>query len=369
MNHVPFVDLKPQHEEIAEEVSRAFASIFARTAFVLGEEVKTFEVQLARYLNVARCVAVANGTDAIELALRALGIGPGDEVIVPANTFVATPLAVMRAGATVVIADCDARYQLLDPEEVAKKISAKTKAIIPVHLFGQMAPMAPILELARARGLSVIEDAAQSQGSKQHGIAMGGFGAAAATSFYPGKNLGAYGDGGAVVSNDEAIAQKIAALRNYGSEVKYHHPEVGFNSRLDTLQAAVLIAKLARLDTWNSQRREAAKKYDLMLSRIKGVSLPETLPGNEHNYHLYVVRVEERDRVLAALKEADIGAGIHYPLPIHLQGAMSSLGHKSGDFPNAERAALEILSLPMFPGITVDQQERVAGALARAVGR
>lgn len=367
MKHVPLVDLAPQHEAIKRDVERGFASVLERAAFVLGEEVRAFEDAFAKYLGVCACTGVANGTDAIELALRAIDVGDGDEVIVPANTFVATPLAVMRAGAKPVIADCDPNYLLLDPTDVERKVTKKTRVIMPVHLFGQIAPMKPLLELARKHSLSVVEDAAQSQGAKQNGVSMGAFGIAAATSFYPGKNLGAYGDAGAVVTNDEHIAKKVAALRNYGSEIKYFHPEIGFNSRLDTLQAVVLSAKLQHLDRWNEERRAAARRYDALLASVSGVALPQTLPGNEHNFHLYVVRVRERDSVLAKLKDAGVGAAIHYPLPIHFQGSMQKLGNKEGDFPVAEKAAKEILSLPLYPGITPEQQSQVVDALARAI--
>jgi dTDP-4-amino-4,6-dideoxygalactose transaminase len=365
--NIPLVDLKPMHAEIAEEVELGFKRVMERSAYVMGEEVVAFEQAFAKYLGVGHCIGVANGTDALELVVRAFDLQDDDEVIVPANTFVATPLAVMRAGVRVVIADCDPEYLLIDPAEVERRITPNTRAIMPVHLFGQLAPMTPLVEIARANNVLLFEDAAQSQGSRQGGTAMGGFGIAAGTSFYPGKNLGAYGDGGAVLTNDTNVAKKIAALRNYGSEVKYHHPEVGFNSRLDTLQAVVLSAKLARLDQWNEQRRAAAKRYDELLAGIEQVVLPSTLPGNEHNFHLYVVRVAQREAVIDKLKEAGVGAGVHYPLPIHLQGAMSSLGYRAGDFPVAEKAAEEILSLPIFPGITSAQQEAVAEALKKAV--
>ncbi|MFL6258769.1 MAG: DegT/DnrJ/EryC1/StrS family aminotransferase [Thermoanaerobaculia bacterium] len=363
---IPLVDLKAQHAEIAGEVAAGFARVIADTAFILGPQVRAFEEEFARFCGLPHCVGVANGTDAIELSVRALGLKAGDEVIVPANTFIASALGVVRADARPVIVDCD-EYQLLDPNRLEAAIGPRTRAVLPVHLFGQIADMEAISAIAEARGLAVIEDAAQSQGARRNGRPAGGFGVAAATSFYPGKNIGAYGDAGAVVTSSEAIAGRLRKLRNWGSEVKYHHPEIGFNSRLDTLQAVVLSAKLRRLDAWNLARRRAADRYGELLSGVAGVELPKTLPGNEHVWHLYVVRVQKRDEVLAKLNAEGIGAGIHYPVPLHLHGALSDLGYRAGDFPMAEKAAAEILSLPMYPHITPEQQERVADALRKAV--
>lgn len=363
---IPLVDLKAQHAEIAEEVSSGFAKVIAETSFILGPAVREFEEAFARYCGTTHCIGVANGTDAIELTVRALGIGPGDEVIVPANTFIASALGVVRAGAKPVLVDCDA-FQLLDPGKIEAAVTSRTRAILPVHLFGQMANMEAILEVAAGRSLPVIEDGAQSQGAKHHGRPSGSFGVAAATSFYPGKNIGAYGDGGAVVTSSDEMAGHLRKLRNWGSEQKYHHPEIGFNSRLDTLQAVVLSAKLKRLDAWNEARRQAAARYDELLSGIGGVEQPLTLPGNEHVWHLYVVRVQNRDEVLKKLNAEGIGAGIHYPVPLHLHGALSYLGYREGDFPEAERAAAEILSLPMYPHLAAEQQERVADALRKAL--
>jgi dTDP-4-amino-4,6-dideoxygalactose transaminase len=363
---IPLVDLKAQHAEIAEEVMRGFERVCAETAFILGGEVAAFEQAFAAHCGVAHCIGVGNGTDALELALRALGIGPGDEVIVPANTFIATALAVHRAGARPVLADCDGSF-LLDPGKIEERISPRTRALLPVHLCGQMADMEAIGAIARDRGLLVLEDAAQSQGARRNGRGSGGFGAAAASSFYPGKNLGAYGDAGAVLSDDDEVAARVRKLRNWGSEQKYHHPEIGFNSRLDTLQAVVLSAKLRRLDAWNAARQRAAARYDALLAGLPRVETPRTLPGNEHVYHLYMIRVPRRDEVLARLQAAGIGAGIHYPTPLHLHGALRHLGYREGDFPVAERAAAEILSLPLYPHLTEAQQERVAETLRRAL--
>jgi len=367
MGTIPLVDLKAQHRQIADEVQRGFAAVLENTSFILGKEVAAFEQEYSAFTQVPHTVGVANGTDALELALRAVGVGRGDEVILPANTFIATALAAERAGAKVVLVDCDPTWQLIDVAEVEKRLSKKVKAVMPVHLFGQCAAMEKLTPLAQAAGAHLVEDAAQSQGARRNGASAGSFGAAAGTSFYPGKNLGAYGDAGAVLTSSAELAKKVRALRNYGSETKYFHPETGFNSRLDTLQAVVLSAKLKRLAGWNEQRRAAAKRYDELLAPLSQVQRPSTMPGNEHVWHLYVVRVANRDAVLKKLQESGVGAGIHYPVPVHLQGAFAHLGHKAGDFPAAEKAAHEILSLPMFAEITPAQQEQVADALKKAL--
>jgi dTDP-4-amino-4,6-dideoxygalactose transaminase len=367
MTNIPLVDLAAQHRQIADEVARAFAGILETTSFILGKEVKQFEEAFAAFVGAKHCIGVGNGTDALELALRAAGIGPGDEVILPANTFIATPLAVARSGATPVLVDCDSVHYMLDIEEAAAKITPRTRAVMPVDLYGQVAPMEKLEHLATKHGIKIIEDAAQAQGAKRNGRGAGTFGDVAGTSFYPGKNLGAYGDAGAVTTNSDEVAAKVRALRNYGSEVKYHHPETGFNSRLDTLQAAVLLAKLKRLAGWNQQRREAAARYGELLRDVPGLTLPSTDAGNEHIWHLYVVRVPRRDEVLKKLNAAGIGAGIHYPIPVHLQGAFKYLRLGPGSFPVAERTAGEILSLPMFAEITAEQQTRVAEGLRRAI--
>jgi len=367
MSHIPLVDLKAQLKQIQSDVQAGFARVLENTSFILGKDVAEFETAFARFSDVKHCVGLANGTDAIELMLRAYGIGPGDEVIVPANTFIATALGVARAGATPVLVDSDPAFHLLDPKLVEKKLSKKTKALMPVHLYGQFAPMEELAALAKKHGLLVLEDAAQAQGAKRHGKQVAHWGEAAATSFYPGKNLGAFGDAGAVLTNSDDVAKKIRALRNYGSEVKYHHPETGFNSRLDTLQAVVLSAKLPHLAQWNAQRRAAAARYDQLFAGRKDIGLPATLPGNEHIWHIYAVRVAHRDAVLKALNDGGIGAGIHYPVPIHLQGAFKHLSHKAGDFPVAEKAARELLSLPLYAEITLAQQQEVASALFKAL--
>jgi dTDP-4-amino-4,6-dideoxygalactose transaminase len=358
------VDLKWQHSQIADEVRAGWDDVLGDTAFILGDPVSKFEEEFAAFTGVAHCVSVANGTDALELALRAGGIEPGDEVVLPANTFIATALAVSRMGATPVLADCDPDTYLITPESLEPAVTERTKALIPVHLYGQMAPVQEIR--AAFPDLLVLEDGAQSQGATRHGSGSGTVGHVGATSFYPGKNIGAYGDAGAVVTDDPTIAENLRALRNWGSDVKYHHPVKGFNSRTDTLQAVVLSAKLRRLGTWNRMRDEVAANYNRLLGELP-VALPVVLTGNTHVWHLYVVRVPDRDRVLAHLHELGVGAGIHYPIPIHLQGAYSELGMGVGSFPVAEQLSMEALSLPMYPGLTPEDQEFVAQALRSAI--
>jgi dTDP-4-amino-4,6-dideoxygalactose transaminase len=364
---VTFVDLASQHADVAQEVEAGLRRVIDTCAFVNGPDVAAFESAWAAYCGRARAVGVANGTDALELALRAVGVGPGDEVVVPANSFIASAEAVVRTGAGVRLVDCDPLHLLIDPERIADACTARTRAVLPVHLYGQIAPMEEVGAAASKAGLVVVEDAAQAHGARRNGRTVGSWSLAAGFSFYPGKNLGAYGDGGAVATDDEGVATALEALRNHGSRARYEHPTLGFNSRLDTLQAVVLAAKLARLDEWNAARRRAASRYEQLLAGLPGVRLPATQVGNEHVWHLYVVRVPERDRCLAALEAAGIPAAIHYPTPIHLTGAFAGLGHGPGDFPAAEAAADEILSLPMHPHLTEAQQERVADALAAAL--
>jgi dTDP-4-amino-4,6-dideoxygalactose transaminase len=365
MNNIPLVDLAAQHRQIADEVAAGWAQVLARTAFVNGPAVTAFEQEYARYLGVAHCVGVGSGTDALELALRASGVRHGDECVLPANTFIATAEAVARAGATPVLVDCDADTGLMSPDAVSVVVGPRTRAVLPVHLYGQAAAVESIRWVAG--GASIVEDAAQSQGARRHGAAAGTLGDIAATSFYPGKNLGAYGDAGAVLTNDPGLAEHVRLLRDHGSPRRYEHPVLGFNSRLDTLQAVVLSAKLRRLDGWNEDRRKAAERYHEMLADVPSVELPKVADGNDPVWHLYVVLVPDRDRVLAALHEAGIGAGIHYPTPVHLTGAFAHLGHSVGAFPRAEDRAARQLSLPIFPEITAAQQERVVDVLAGAL--
>lgn len=369
---IPLVDLAAQHGEVADEVAAGFAEVIASTAFVGGPQVGRFEAEFAAFSEVAHCIGVANGTDAIELALRALGVGPGDECILPANTFIATAEAIARTGATPVPVECTADTALIDVDAVAAAIGPRTRAVLPVHLYGQAAPVELIRPLAQRVGAVVLEDAAQAQGARRHGVRVGALGQVAATSFYPGKNLGAYGDAGAVLTSDGAVAARLRLLRAHGSPRKYEHTELGFNSRLDTLQAVVLSAKLRRLEGWNAARRAAARRYDELLAGLPGVVRPVVAAGNEPVWHLYVIRVsagpKTRDRVLAELTAAGIGAGIHYPNPLHLTGAFAYLGYRPGDFPVAEQTAGEVLSLPLFPEITPAQQNRVVDVLSGALG-
>jgi len=365
---VPFIDLSAQQAEIAAEVEPAVLDVLRRAAFIGGPEVAGFEAEYAAFLGVAHCVGVANGTDAVELALRAVGVEPGGEVIMPANTFIATAEAASRIGAIPVPVDVDPEYLLIDPDAVAAAITPRTQAIVPVHLFGQVAPVERLDAIAAAHGLPIVEDAAQSQGAERLGRRAGTLGRVSATSFYPGKNLGASGDGGAVMTDDAAAADFVRLMGGHGSKIKYRHEIVGVNSRLDAIHAITLRAKLRRLPQWNECRRQAAARYAALLADLPGVRVPTTMPGNTDIWHLFVVRVaEERDRVLADLTAAGIGAGLHYPDPWHLTQAYAHLGYRPGTCPVAEQAAHEILSLPMFPHLTESQQEQVAAALRTAV--
>jgi dTDP-4-amino-4,6-dideoxygalactose transaminase len=365
---IPLVDLRAQQVAVAEEVAEGWQEVLAHTAFIGGPQVAAFEHDYAEFIGVLHCVAMANGTDAIEIALRALGVAHGDECILPVNTFIATAEAVSRAGATPVLVDCvDDETYLIDTDAVEAALTPRTRAIIPVHLYGQAAPVEQLLPLARRMSVWLVEDAAQAQGARRNGTSAGALGDAAATSFYPGKNLGAYGDAGAVLTNSADAAARMRMIRDHGSARKYEHDVLGVNSRLDTLQAVVLSAKLRRLAGWNAARRAAATRYDELLSGCDAVLRPRTLDGNEHVWHLYVVRVPHRDRVLKELHAAGIGAGIHYPVPIHLTAAFAGLGYADGAFPVAERTARELLSLPIFPEITAAQQERVVSVLMAAL--
>jgi dTDP-4-amino-4,6-dideoxygalactose transaminase len=369
---VPFVDLGWQHAEIADQVEAGWGPVLQATAFIDGPDVGAFEDEFAAFSGRRRCVGVGNGTDAIELGLRALGIGRDDEVILPANTFIATAEAVDRAGATPVLVDCDDEHLLIDPDLVAERVTDRTRAVIGVHLYGQVAPMERLAKVVAdvdartGRHIDLFEDAAQAQGATRLGRGIGSWGTAA-TSFYPGKNLGAYGDGGAVLTDSDDVAESVRAIRNHGSSRRYYHDVKGVNSRLDTLQAVVLRAKLARLEKWNTLRREAADRYQALLGDLDGIRLPATLDGNLHVWHLYVVRVQDREHIMDHLRDAGIGVAIHYPVPVHLHPAFADLGHGEGAFPVAESSAHRILSLPMFPGITAEQQERVAEVLADAL--
>lgn len=361
---VPFVDLGLQHRRIADQVTAGFERVLSATSFIRGPEADTFERAFAQYCGVEHVVGVGNGTDALEMALAAHDIGPGDEVVIPANTFVATAEAVARVGAQIRLVDCDEHF-LLDPKQLEEAVTSRTRAVAAVHLYGQTAAVELIREVVGPDVL-VLEDAAQSQGARRHGIRAGALGDVAATSFYPGKNLGAYGDAGAVMTSSVEVADRVRAIGNHGGNRKYEHSVIGRNSRLDGLQAVVLTEKLRVLDEWNAERRAAATRYDELLADVEQVQRPVTAPGNEHVFHLYVVRVPERDRVAEHLAGAGIGAGVHYPQPIHQIPAFDFLAVPAGSFPVTEQAAPELLSLPMFPGITPGQQERVAEAVRGA---
>jgi dTDP-4-amino-4,6-dideoxygalactose transaminase len=367
VEEVPLVDLAPATAEIRDEVQRGFARVMDGSSFVDGAEVAAFEREFAVFCGRRYCVGVASGTDALELLLRAADVGPGDEVVVPANSFNATAGAVVRLGARPVFADVDPDTLLMDVDQARPHIGRRTKALLPVHLYGQLAPMERLSRLAIECGIAVVEDGAQAHGALRCGDGIGAFGTGAAVSFYPGKNLGAFGDGGAVVTDQPRVAERVRLLGHHGSARRYEHTQVGFNSRLDTLQAVVLRAKLVRLTAWNEARCVAAARYDRLLADLPEVRRPRVAAGNEHVWHLYVVRVPDRDRVLAALHRAGIGAGVHYPTPLHLQPAFATFAPERRSLPAVEAAAGELLSLPLYPHVTEVQQARVVSALATAL--
>jgi len=364
---IPLVNLQKQYQEMATQIDDAVRDVCRRGDFVLGHAVQLFEESFAEYIGVRHCVGVGSGTDALHLILRALGIGRGDEVILPANTFIATAQAVSYAGATPVLVDCDQRTALIDVTKMEEAITPRTKALLPVHLYGQSADMDTINAVASRHNLSVIEDAAQAHGGSYKGRKCGSLGVAAGFSFYPAKNLGAYGDGGAVTTNDDALAEEIRLLRNWGSTVKYVHRRLGYNSRLDTIQAAVLNVKLPHLDRWNARRNELAEMYRKALSeRSENVRLLHVAESTTaHPYHLFVVRLiaRDRDRILCELQQDGIGAAVHYPIPIHLQEAYSGMGKPLGSFPVTEQLAREILSLPLCPYLEDSEAEAVLESL------
>jgi dTDP-4-amino-4,6-dideoxygalactose transaminase len=364
---IPLVDLRAQYLSLEDEVRAATARVMDHSAFILGEEVELFEREFANYVHANCAVGVGSGTDALHLALRAVGVGPGDEVITVPNSFIATALAVSYAGARPVFVDVEPDAQTIDTSRIEAAITSRTRAIVPVHLFGQAADMDPIMEIAKRHGVRVVEDACQAHGASYKGRAVGSIGDAGCFSFYPGKNLGAYGDGGAVVTNDPETGAKIRMLRSYGEREKYHHDLKGFNSRLDAIQAAVLRVKLRKLDSWNEMRRKNARLYDELLAGID-VSTPVEKEFATHVYHLYVIRCERRDDLIRHLKAKGIHAGIHYPVPIHLQKAYVDLEYAIGAFPVAERCAREIVSLPMFAELAPGQIAHVASEVGQFLG-
>jgi dTDP-4-amino-4,6-dideoxygalactose transaminase len=361
-NSVPFLDLRAATLELREEIDAATARVFDSGSFLLGKELEAFEDEFAKYVGVRHCIGVGNGLDALHLSLRALGVGPGDEVLVPSNTYIATWLAVTYAGAKPVPVEPDERTYNIDPARLEAAITNRTKAVIPVHLYGQPADMDAILGIAKTHKLWVLEDAAQAHGARYKGNRVGGIGDAAGWSYYPGKNLGALGDGGAVTTNNSELAERIRSLRNYGSVVKYFHEIKGFNSRLDEIQAAVLRVKLRHLDDWNDRRRKVAAFYIRELGNFN-LTLPSVPDSAEPVFHLFVVRSKRRDDLQRHLKSAGINTLIHYPLPPHLQAAYSDLGLTPGSLPISERIHAEVLSLPMGPQLSESQAATVVRAM------
>src|ERR1700749_2790060 len=364
---VPFVDLQAQYRSIKSEVDAAIQRVLDTSAFILGREVEAFERAFAEYVGAEFCVGVSNGTSAIQRALTACGVGSGDEVIVPANTFFATAEAVSTAGATPVFVDCDPDSCNIDASKIEAAITPRTRAVVPGPLYGQPAAPDAVFEVAERHNLIVVEDAAQAHGARHKGRRVGPLGRAGCFSFYPGKNLGAYGEGGAVVTNDADVARRLRLLRDHGSEQKYRHEIVGYNFRLEGIQGAVLGVKLQYLDRWNELRRGHAARYrELLAPHVDAgaLKLQSEMPYAESVYHLFVIQTEARDSLQRFLSAAGVQTGIHYPVPVHMQPAYASLGHKEGDFPVAESQARRLLSLPMFAELT----GRQVGYVAQAVG-
>ncbi len=361
--NVPFVDLKAQYDSIRDEITPAIQKVLDTTAFVMGPGVLDFEKQYAEYLGVGHVIATSDGTNAIQVVLRALGIGVGDEVIVPAHTFIATAEAVSLVGATPVFADVDANSYLVTAEEVAAKITEKTKAILPVHLYGQAVAMEPIRTLAREKNIFVVEDAAQAHGTLYNGKRVGGGSTASTWSFYPGKNLGTYGEGGAVATDDDALAERVRLVRDHGSKIKYEHEILGGNFRMSGIEGAVLQVKLRHLDAWNEARRTHAARYRELLADVGDISLPSEPTHSTGNYHLFVIQTDRRDELGAFLKERGIHTGIHYPVPVHLQKPYEQLGYGEGAYPITEKLARRILSLPMYAELKDEQVAYVADSV------
>jgi dTDP-4-amino-4,6-dideoxygalactose transaminase len=362
---IPLVDLKAQYRAIKPEIQQAVERVLESSRFVLGPEVTAFEHEFAAYCSVRHAIGVNSGTSALHLALLAAGVGPGDEVITVPFTFVATAAAIVYTGASPVFVDVDPVFYAMDPAQVERAITPRTKAILPVHLYGQPADMDAILDIASRHGLTVIEDAAQAHGAEYKGRRVGGVGLIGCFSFYPGKNLGAYGEGGAITTNDPAIARRLSMLRDWGAEQKYHHELLGYNYRLEEIQAAILRVKLRRLEAWTEARRERAALYDDLLTDSP-VATPSQRPDARHVYHIYAVRTLRRDLVQGALEQAGVHTGIHYPVPVHLQPPFAAYGDGPGSFPNAEQAAREVLSLPMFAELTAEQVKCVVDGLEAA---
>ncbi|HBA84663.1 MAG TPA: erythromycin biosynthesis sensory transduction protein eryC1 [Verrucomicrobia bacterium] len=364
---IPFLDLSAQYRSLKSEIDQAIQAVIEQTAFAGGPFVAEFEEAFAKYTQCRYAAAASNGTEALRLALAAMDVGPGDEIVTVPNTFIATAEAISQCGATPIFVDVDARTHTMKPALIESAITPRTRGIIPVHLYGQMADMDPILSTAEAHGLFVLEDACQAHGAEYKGRKAGSLGRAGAFSFYPGKNLGAYGEGGAVTSNDEKLIERIKLLRDHGSTVKYVHKAVGCNGRMDGIQGAILSAKLPHLDSWNAARRAHAAAYRQLLEDDPDVVLPEEAAYGKHIYHIYPIRVPRRDQTLRNLSAMGIHCGIHYPIPVHLQEAYRFLGGKKGDFPAAEQSAEEVLSLPMYPELNDEQIEQVAQGIQKAI--
>jgi len=362
VNDIPFLDLKAGYLELREEIDEAIRESLESGWYIGGESVERFEREFAEYTGTAHCISTGNGLDALHLGLKALGVGPGDEVIVPSHTFIATWLAVTHAGATIVPVEPDEKTYTIDPARIEEAITAKTKVIIPVHLYGHPADLDPIIEIAKRHGIKVLEDAAQAHGARYKGRRIGSHGYLVAWSFYPGKNLGAFGDAGGITTNQPELAETIKKLRNYGSIQKYHHEVVGYNSRIDPLQAAVLTVKLKHLDEWNERRKKIATLYSESLSDTS-LRLPEVAQWADPVWHLYVIRSKEREKLQEKLKQSGVGTMIHYPVPPHLQKAFAGEIWSRGSFPIAETISEEVLSLPIGPHLqgkfTEDWTERV----------
>ncbi|MBM3181482.1 MAG: DegT/DnrJ/EryC1/StrS family aminotransferase [Chloroflexi bacterium] len=365
---ISLVDLTAQYHSIKKEIDAAVLSTLESGHFILGPQVVKFEESVASYLGVKHAIGLASGTDALVIALRALNIGEGDEVIIPAYTFFATAGTVMAGGATPVFVDVDPQTYQMDVSKIESAITSKTRAIIPVHLYGHPAEMNPILEISRKHGLKVIEDNAQGFGAEYLGKKTGALGDIGCLSFFPTKNLGAYGDGGMSVTNDAALAERMRKLRAHGWKKKYYPEEVGFNSRLDALQAAILQAKLPHLDSWNEKRRELSQRYNEQLAPL-GIVTPVEREWAKHVYHLYIIRVEKRDALQAFLKEKGIASEVYYPLPPHLSVPCKKFGYKEGDFPHAGKAAKKTLALPLYPELTLEQQDEVIAAVEEFVSK
>lgn len=363
---VPYLDLKAQYRSIKPEIDAALARVLESCQFILGPEVAAFEKEFAAHCGAAECVALNSGTSALHLALLAAGIGAGDEVITVPFTFAASVAAILYVGARPVLVDIDPRSFTIDPGAIEPAITARTKAILPVHLYGQMADMDPIVEIARRRRLVVIEDAAQAHGATYKGRSAGSIGDIACFSFYPGKNLGAYGEGGAITTNNPQYASTIRMLRDWGQDRKYHHQLRGYNYRMDGFQGAVLRVKLRHLEEWTEARRSIVRRYNDLLAACD-LQTPTEMPWARHVYHVYTVRADDRDGLHAALSNDGIQTGIHYPIPVHLQPAYADLGYQTGAFPNAENAASEVLSLPLYPELSSQAIEEVVGSVKRAL--